>query len=130
MTRKTAEKRVERMVACCDEQTKINARFDIQRTFGPYDSISHDDYAHLVERIDMQIIAFEGHQYATKSGAVRAMWRYINTLKRDGVHTGALSGDEGTAAQWITNDGHTAHATVDHDNGYYLQDRRWHVNIW
>lgn len=65
--------------------------------------------------------------YSTKSSAVRAMWSYVRQLQRDGVHTGALS--DGDHVQWVGNDGRTHHASVDHDNNYYVADRTYTVSI-
>ena len=55
MTRKTAEKRIEKMVAKQSEQVKINARFDIQRAFGAEETITPADFRRLIERVVMQI---------------------------------------------------------------------------
>ena len=69
----------------------------------------------------------ENRQYTTKQSAVRAMWSYVRQLQCDGVHTGALSGDNGTSAMWTSNEGRTQYASVDHDNNYYVSQRKWHV---
>ena len=54
MKRTTAETRIENMMSKYDEQTKINVRFDIQRTFGADNTIDHSTYEHLIERVNTQ----------------------------------------------------------------------------
>ena len=68
--------------------------------------------------------------YSSKQAACRAMWRYVRHLQCEGVHTGALRGDNGYTAQWINNSkGCTEWATVDHDNNYYRGERKWFVRL-
>lgn len=68
--------------------------------------------------------------YSSKQAAYKAMWNYVNSLQRDGVHTGALVGDDGYTAQWINNaKGRTEWATVDHTESYYAEDRKWFVRL-
>ena len=67
--------------------------------------------------------------YSSRASASRAMWSYVRSLQRDGIHTGALSGDNGNTAQWIGNDGRTHYATVDHNECYYIDDRRYTIRV-
>ena len=62
--------------------------------------------------------------YSSKQSAKRAMWSYV-----DSIHPGALCGDDGLTAQWISDDGRTQWATVDHDDNYYVADRKWFVRL-
>jgi len=51
--------------------------------------------------------------YSSKQAAYNALWRYVNALQHEGVHTGALIGDGGYTAQWVSNTGRTQWATVE-----------------